>query len=216
MENKKSTKALKKPLLRGHFHQAFFFISLGASILLLLKCKTEHEFIPILVYSIALLIMFGVSALYHRIHWEPGPRYFMKRLDHAGIYIMIAGSFTPITLLIMNSEDGPKLLLRVWIFGIVGILQSIFFVNLPKMASSLLYIVMGFLVLPYFKDLFVILGTLKLSLLIGGGLAYTLGAIVYGLKKPAFIPHIFGYHEFFHVMVCAGAVFHFALIYLVL
>lgn len=212
MENKKST----KPLLRGHFHQAFFFISLGASILLLLKCKTQNEFIPVLVYSIALLIMFGVSALYHRIHWEPGPRYFMKRLDHAGIYIMIAGSFTPITLLIMSAEDGPRLLLRVWIFGIVGILQSIFFVNLPKMASSLLYIVMGFLVLPYFKDLLIILGTLKLSLLICGGLAYTLGAIVYGLKKPAFIPHIFGYHEFFHVMVCVGAVFHFALIYLVL
>jgi len=212
MENKVKT----KPLLRGHFHQAFFFISLGASILLLLKCKSEHEFIPVLVYSIALLIMFGVSALYHRIHWEPAPRYFMKRLDHAGIYIMIAGSFTPITLLIMNAEDGPKLLLRVWIFGIVGILQSIFFLNLPKIVSALLYIVMGFLVLPYFKDLLVILGTLKLSLLIGGGLAYTLGAIVYGLKKPAFIPHIFGYHEFFHVMVCLGAVFHFALIYLVL
>jgi len=207
---------LQKPLLRGHFHQAFFYISLGATVLLLLKCQSLKNFIPVLIYSIALLMMFGISALYHRIHWEPKARYFMKRLDHAGIYIMIAGSFTPVTTIAMNSNEGEALLIKVWIFGCIGILQSIFFVNLPKWLSSILYLIMGFLILPYFQDLFMILGTLKLSLLILGGISYTIGAVAYGLKRPAFIPHIFGYHEFFHVMVCIGATFHFALIYLIL
>ena len=110
MNNQVNKNVGQKPLLRGHFHQAMFFVSLGSCTLLLLKCDNQTEFIPILIYSIGLLIMFGVSALYHRITWMPSRRLIMKRLDHASIYIMIAGSFTPITKLGMNSPDGENLL----------------------------------------------------------------------------------------------------------
>lgn len=216
MNNQRNKNVSQKPLLRGHFHQAMFFVSLGACALLLLKCDNQAEFIPILVYSIGLLIMFGVSALYHRITWTPSKRLIMKRLDHASIYIMIAGSFTPITKLGMNSPDGENLLSLVWVVAFIGLLQSLFFVNLPKKISAILYLIMGFLVLPYLKGLLPALGIFKLSLLLLGGLSYTIGAISYGLKKPAFIPHIFGYHEFFHVMVSIGAILHFAMIYLFL
>lgn len=216
MNNNVIQKVIQRPLLRGHFHQAMFFVSLGACALLLLKCKNQAELIPILVYSIGLLTMFGVSALYHRITWSPTKRLLMKRLDHASIYIMIAGSFTPITKLGMNSPDGENLLSLVWVVALLGLLQSLFFVNIPKMISAILYLIMGFLVLPYLKGLLPALGILKLSLLLLGGLSYTVGAISYGLKKPAFIPHIFGYHEFFHVMVSVGAILHFAMIYLFL
>lgn len=213
MNNQVNKNVGQKPLLRGHFHQAMFFVSLGSCTLLLLKCDNQTEFIPILIYSIGLLIMFGVSALYHRITWTPSRRLIMKRLDHASIYIMIAGSFTPITKLGMNSPDGENLLSLVWLVAFIGLLQSLFFVNLPKMISAILYLIMGFLVLPYLKGLLPALGIFKLSLLLLGGLSYTIGAISYGIKKPAFIPHIFGYHEFFHVMVSLGAILHFAMIY---
>lgn len=202
-----------KPVLRGHFHQGMFFISLGACAVLITLSKNNLELVSMIVYSLAVLIMFGISTIYHRITWTPEQRQLMKRFDHAGIYIMIAGSFTPVCLLVLQEETGKNLLLFIWIIAIFGILQSIFFVNLPKMVSALLYIGMGFLILPYLSLLIPGLGALNVSLLIAGGVAYVIGAIAYGLKKPVFRPNIFGYHEFFHIMVSIGAILHFVMIY---
>jgi hemolysin III len=204
---------VEKPLLRGHFHQAMFFVSLGASILLVAKSDSRLEYISTVIYSIALLSMFGISALYHRITWNPTERFLMKRLDHAGIYLMIAGCFTPICLLGLPGNTGMKLLSLIWIVGFIGIIQSIFFVNISKMFSAILYLVMGYMIVPYFSELSAHIGYAKLSLLIGGGIAYSIGAISYGLKRPVFKPLVFGYHEFFHIMVSVGAILHFILIY---
>jgi hemolysin III len=204
---------IEKPLLRGHFHQAMFFVSLGACLLLVAKCETRLKTISAIVYSLCVLTMFGVSTLYHRITWEPKARYLMKRLDHAGIYLMIAGCFTPVTLLALSEASGMKLLSLIWIVAGIGILQSIFLVNIHKMYSAILYLIMGYMIVPYFPELIKSIGTKNLMLLIAGGVAYSIGAIAYGLKKPAFTPHIFGYHEFFHVMVNIGAIFHFIMIY---
>lgn len=209
----KETHYPSKPLLRGHFHQGMFFISLGACALLLARTQNKRQLVSIITYSLALLIMFGVSTIYHRINWQPRARLWMRRMDHAGIYVMIAGSFTPITLLALPGESGTKLLFFIWIVAGFGILQSLFFVNLPKMVSAILYIGMGFVILPYLTDLVPRLGTANMGLLIAGGLAYIVGALAYGLKRPDFVPHIFGYHEFFHVMVSVGAILHFVMIY---
>lgn len=205
-----------KPLLRGHFHQGMFFISLGACALLLARTQNKLQFASMATYSLALLLMFGVSTIYHRINWQPRARLWMKRMDHAGIYVMIAGSFTPITMLALPGESGTKLLLFIWIVAVFGILQSLFFVNLPKMVSAVLYMGMGFVIVPYLSELIPRLGSLSVGLLIAGGVAYVVGALAYGLKRPDFVPHIFGYHEFFHVMVCVGAIFHFVMIYLLI
>lgn len=202
-----------KPLLRGHFHQGMFFISLGACAVLISLSASSLETLATIIYSIAVLSMFGISTIYHRITWSPEKRQLLKRLDHAGIYIMIAGSFTPVCLLVMPEPDGKNLLLIIWLVALVGILQSIFFVNLPKMISALIYIGMSFVIIPYLSDLVPKLGTRNLSLLLAGGVVYIIGAVAYGLKRPAFKPHIFGYHEFFHIMVCVGAILHFLMIY---
>jgi hemolysin III len=204
---------LVKPLLRGHFHQAMFFVSLGACSLLLLKANTTVEFYSLLIYSIGLLTMFGISAIYHRIHWEPAQRLFMRKLDHAGIYVMIAGTFTPVTLLSLSESSGKTLLITIWVIALVGILQSIFFVNLPKIVSSIIYLIAGYMVFPYLPELSERLSLVQMILILGGGLVYSLGALSYGLKWPNINPKIFGYHEVFHLLVSIAAIMHFALIY---
>lgn len=206
----------EKPLLRGHFHQAMFFISLGASALLIAKSDSRIEYISTVIYSIALMTMFGISTLYHRITWNPTKRLLMKRLDHAGIYLMIAGCFTPITLLALPGPTGKHLLILIGIAAFIGIVQSIFFINISKMYSAVLYLIMGYLIIPYFPELISNIGYFNLTLLVAGGIAYSIGAIAYGLKRPVFNPLIFGYHEFFHIMVSIGAIFHFVLIYFLL
>ena len=140
---------MAKPLLRGHFHQAMFFISLGGCALLVLKTDSPHEFISTLIYTFGVLTMFGVSALYHRITWKPSARLLMKRFDHAAIYLMIAGTFTPISILALPESSATRLLISIWAVAVLGILQSIFFVNLPKWMSSILYLFAGYMILPY-------------------------------------------------------------------
>ena len=199
--------------MRGHFHQAMFFVSLGACSLLMMKSHTRLEMVSTLVYSLGLFFMFGVSALYHRINWAPKSRAIMKRLDHSAIYIMIAGTFTPVTMLALPEPAGTRLLLSIWFVAVVGIIQSIFFVNLPKMVSAVLYLIAGYMIAPYFKDLIPRLGSINMILLVTGGLAYSIGALTYGLKRPKLNPLVFGYHELFHLLVSVGAVLHFMLIY---
>ena len=207
---------VEKPLLRGHFHQAMFFISLGACLLLIFQSNNKLEYISTIIYTLGVLTMFGVSTLYHRITWNPEARYLMKRLDHAGIYIMIAGTFTPICLLALSDSSGRNLLIAIWSVAIAGIVQSIFFVNLPKMVSALIYLAAGYMITPYASELIPSIGMNNLVLLICGGLAYSVGAICYGLKRPTLWPKVFGYHEVFHIMVNIGAMLHFIVIYSVL
>jgi len=201
-----------KPLLRGHFHQAAFFVTLGATLMLIFKSASHGHILPILIYSIGVLTMFGVSALYHRPVWSPQKRQLMRRLDHAAIYIMIAGSFTPICLLAMTKEAGQNLLFWIWLTAIIGISQSIFWARAPKWLSAILYIAMGWFIVPYLSVLSDSLGQTHLILLIIGGLTYTVGAVIYATKKPKLWPSVFGYHEFFHILVIIGAIFHFIII----
>ncbi|MFZ4713163.1 MAG: PAQR family membrane homeostasis protein TrhA [Bacteriovoracaceae bacterium] len=202
-----------KPLYRGYSHQIMFFVSLGACILLMLKSENQTELISTLIYSLGVLLMFGISALYHRVHWEPKPRSLMKRFDHSAIYIMIAGTFTPITLLVLPEPSGTRLLISIWSVAVLGIIQSIFFVNVPKMVSSILYLIAGYMIAPYFSELIPKLGMANLGLLIGGGVLYSIGALTYALKRPKLNPKVFGYHEVFHALVIAGAILHFSVIY---
>lgn len=199
-----------KPLLRGHFHQAAFFTACGACLLLIAKSQTNLSLIAAIIYSFSLIFLLGTSALYHRINWQPQARQMMKRLDHSAIYILIAGTFTPVCLLALGDESGRQLLITIWSIAVLGVIQSLFFVNAPKWLSAILYVVAGYMILPYVGEL---KDKVNLTLLIGGGVIYTLGAVTYALKRPNFRPMIFGYHEVFHVLVIVGAAFHFVLVY---
>ena len=209
MEN---TSQNTKPILRGHFHQAMFFISLGALIPLIFRTHIFIEFVAIFVYSICALMMFGISTLYHRVTWSTERRLLWKKLDHAGIYLMIAGSFTPIALLALKSSSAQMLLSIIWTVAAVGILQSVFFVNVPKYVSSIIYLIAGYLIVPYMGELKIALGLGNIAFIFLGGMAYSVGAICYALKWPQLSPKYFGYHEVFHIFVHLGAIFHFIVI----
>lgn len=181
--------------------------------MLLLETKTSREFWSVLIYSLGLLSMLGISTIYHRIHWNPKSRSLWRKLDHCGIYLMIAGTFTPVTLLALSPESGMKLLTIIWVIAFFGILQSIFFVNIPKIFSSLLYLIAGYMVLPYLGELSAKLSAFSMVMLIAGGITYSLGALAYAFKWPALNPRVFGYHEVFHILVSIAAIMHFALVY---
>jgi hemolysin III len=201
-----------KPLLRGVLHQQAFFIALGACSLLIAKSTTNISLIASIVYTVSVLLLFGISTIYHRILWQPTPRAFMKRLDHSAIFILIAGTFTPICLLALPPTDGRQLLITVWGFASLGILQAMAWSSAPKWFRVLFYVVVGWLALPYLNQLEQSLGSLSVGFLAAGGVAYTVGAVIYFLKIPKSAA-IFGYHEAFHVMTIIGAVLHFLVVY---
>lgn len=203
----------KKPLLRGHFHQAAFFMALGSCVLLLIKTQDSLSLVAASVYSFSLINLLGTSALYHRINWNPDKRKWMKRLDHAAIYLLIAGTFTPICLLALSQTSGKNLLITIWSVAIVGIFQSLFYVQAPKWLSAIFYLTAGYLILPYLPELRSSIGIGNIYLIIIGGILYTIGAATYALKRPHLRPEIIGYHEVFHLLVVAAAACHFSVIY---
>lgn len=205
-----------KPLLRGHFHQAMFFIAIGAGVPLILLCQTTLQLVSVTVYVLCALAMFGISTLYHRVNWSPEKRLLWKKLDHSAIYLMIAGTFTPICALILEGDSGSKLLLTIWAVAIAGIIQSVLFVNLPKIVSSAIYLFAGYLVLPYLGEINAKLGTGRTALIVTGGILYSIGALCYGLKRPLLNPKVFSYHEVFHLFVNLGAAAHYFVVYFII
>lgn len=204
---------LKRPRLRGRLHQVAFFISLIACGILIAKTQTEKGFIAGIIYSIGVLSMFGISALYHRVFWEPKPRAIMKRLDHSAIFILIAGSFTPVCLFALSEQDGHQLLILIWTIAVFGVLKSVFWISAPKPISALLYVVMGWLGLPYIREFNKYLGTENVAIILAGGIFYSVGAVFYALRKPKLSPIIFSYHELFHAFTIIAAALHFYVVY---
>ena len=204
---------MEKPLLRGYFHEWMFFISIGACIPLINNSTDSTELIATTVYSIGIFLMFGFSALYHRVNWRPEVLKIMRRLDHSSIFIMIAGTFTPICLLVLPKSLGLQLLIIMWVVAGIGILQTFIFTNAPRMIRAGIYLIAGYIAIPYLSVLSSLMGFANFSLTIAGGTIYSVGAISYGLKFPDFSPKYFGYHEFFHVLISLAAILHFIVIY---
>jgi hemolysin III len=202
-----------KPKLRGYLHQEAFYIALGASALLIAKSSNSKMVWASVVYSLGLLAMFGISALYHRPHWQPQWRGVMKRLDHSAIFVFIAGTMTPICLLALPDKEGFQLLLVGWCVGIAGVLQAMFWVNAPKPIKACFYVFMGWLSVPYVSELTASLGPVNTWMIVLGGIFYTAGAVFYATRWPKLVPHIFGYHEFFHAFTLIAATLHFIVIY---
>ncbi len=208
-----SAKPSEKPLLRGHFHQSAFFFALGACSVLLAGNHQGYELLAVLVYSLGLCGLLGVSALYHRAQWSPKRRLFMRKLDHAFIFILIAATSTPICLLALSQATAWRIMVAVWVAAAIGVAQSLFWVNAPKALTAFLCVVAGWIVVPYVDELQAALGLANIILIIAGGVIYTLGALTYALKFPNPSPRYFGYHEIFHIMVIVGALVHFLVIY---
>ena len=160
------------------------------------------------VYGVALTAQFSISALYHRPRWGDRARLLMRRLDHAAIFMLIAGTYTPFCLL-LPPETGRPLLLVVWSGALAGMVLSVLWPLAPKWLMALLTVALGWAIVPTFPSMLAAIGWSGVGLLGAGGLAYTLGAVVYATRFPDPSPRVFGYHEVFHVLVIAAAICHY-------
>lgn len=202
-----------KPLLRGYIHQIAFFIALVACAVLIYHSHGTRAVTANIIYSLSLSGLYCVSALYHCPMWSRRTYLLMRRLDHAAIFVLIAGSATPICMLGLKDKLGNQLLYTIWVIAIIGMIITIFWSHGPKWIRALLYVSAGWFAFPYLPQIKASLGTTDMWLLVGGGIVYTLGAMVYGLKRPNPFPRVFGYHEIFHIFVVIASAFHFSVIY---
>lgn len=198
----------EKPLLRGVSHEVAAGVALAGWIVLALAASPGRARIAAHVYGASLFALFSISATYHRPSWRPRARLLMRRLDHSAIFLLIAGTYTPFCLLLRDGI-GMRLLAIVWAGAIAGILQSLLWVRAPKALSAAVYVLLGWVVFPVLPTLRAALGGGAVALLAGGGVLYTVGAVVYASRRPDPFPRVFGYHEVFHALVIAAAVLHY-------
>ena len=192
--------ALPKPLLRGVLHQAAFFISLVTGALLIAGVGDERRRAAAAVFACAVAACFGASALYHRVTWTPRLRPWMRRVDHAGVYLLIAGTYTPVCLLVLHGAWRLAILLTVCIGAGAAIVLKFAWVDAPKWLAVALGIALGWVAVVALPQLAARLDPAAFALLCVGGLAYTAGAIVYAWRRPDPLPAVFGYHEVFHAL----------------
>jgi hemolysin III len=200
-----------KPILRGVFHEVAAAGALSAWILLVAAAPAGAGRTAALVYGATLFALFATSALYHRPNWRPRARMVMRRLDHSAIFLLIAGSYTPFCL-VLGGQAGRTLLWVAWGGAALGVLQSMLWVRAPKPLVAGVYLLLGWVVLPVVPALLRTLGAGAVVLLAAGGLAYTLGAVVYATRRPDPFPRVLGYHEVFHALVVVAAALQFAVV----
>ncbi len=198
-----------KPLLRGVSHEIAAAFALAGWIVLVKAAPGPRAAAAAAVYGLALFFQFSISALYHRPRWGTRARLVMRRLDHAAIFLLIAGTYTPVTLLLPPETRG-WLLPLVWIGALGGMVLSVAWPMAPKWLMAALCVGLGWAVVPTLPSLIGAIGAGGLVLLGTGGLAYTVGAVVYATRFPDPNPRVFGYHEVFHVLVIVAAVLHYA------
>lgn len=202
----------RRPRLRGVSHQIAAFVWPLFGLALLLDVTDRLALIGTAIYIASATTLFAVSALYHRITWQPAARQRMRRLDHAAIFVLIAGTYTPICLLGLGPEAGRLPLIIVWIGAALGVLKSLLWVGAPKWVVAVLAVIVGWAPMIEGGLLFERLGPLGVGLLVAGGVLFTLGAVVYARKRPDPWPRTFGYHEVFHALVVVAALCHLALV----
>lgn len=202
-----------KPKLRGVIHEIAFFVSLVTGPILVLLASAART--GAAVFSIALSALFGVSALYHRPNWKPEIRRWLRRLDHSMIFVLIAGTFTPLAL-ILDTRLANVLLIIVWLAVLLGLVIQLIPISMPRPLIVIPYLALGWLGLSIMPQVVDKAGIAVPVLLLTGGVLYTLGAIVYARRSPDPKPEVFGYHEIFHAFVVAAAYLHYTAIALAL
>jgi len=187
------------PRLRGVLHAAAFVVAclVGS---LFIAFVDGRRLVAAAAFAGSVVIMLGASALYHRVTWRPRARLWMRRADHAGIYLLIAGTYTPVGLLVLHGSVQRVVLGIVWGGAAAAILTKLFWVAAPKWLSVVLAITLGWVGVVALPQLAHVAGPAAVALLGAGGLAYTAGAVVYARRKPDPVPAVFGYHEVFHAL----------------
>ena len=205
--------AAVKPRLRGVSHEWAFFVSLVLGTGLILAADTTKSTLAVAIYAVSLSALFGTSALYHRVNWKrPGARRWMRRLDHSMIFLLIAGTYTPFALLVLNGTLSTAILIAVWAGALAGTIVEMIWIEAPKWVTAIIYLTLGWVAVVAFPELWSDLGVAGTLLVAAGGLLYTVGAVVYATQRPNPYPAVFGYHEVFHALTIAAAAAQFAAI----
>jgi len=207
-----SSTTLERPRLRGVFHLWAFVVFSALGVVLVATAPGGRERLAGAVFGVSLALTFGVSALYHRVTWRPAARRMMRRLDHAAIYLLIAGTYTPYGLLVLSGAWQFSVLGVVWIGAALAIAQRLVWIDAPKWVAALAGLSLGWVGVVAFPQILSETGSAGVALVVAGGLLYTFGAIVYVIQRPDPVPAVFGYHEVFHLMTIAAAGCHFAAI----
>jgi hemolysin III len=196
-----------KPTWRGWIHAVTFPLAIVGGIILVSLAQGAPAKWSTAVFALSSVLLFGISALYHRLNWSPRSKVLLKRMDHANIFLLIAGSYTPVAVLALPPAKGSLLLALVWGGAAVGIIFRMFWLHAPRWLYVFLYIAMGWAAVMYLFDIFRV-NPATMTLIIVGGLFYTGGAIVYALKRPNPFPGQFGFHEIFHVCTVLAFLCH--------
>lgn len=196
---------------RGFIHGSAALASvIGLGFLLARAWSRPAAMAGALIFGIALLVMYTVSSIYHSIPWSEEWKIRLQRLDHAMIYLLVAGTFTPIAIAALSGSTLTVALTLIWVLAVVGILLKVFLPDLRTGLSVTLQLAMGWLAVVWLPQVFAELGAAAVVLIVAGGLCYTLGAVIFGISRPRLFPRVFSHHEVFHVLVVAGSSFHFA------
>src|SRR5436305_1482477 len=199
-----------KPRLRGVLHQYAFFVSVPCGAGLILAATSGRARLAAVIYAFALSALLGTSALYHRTTWRPSARRWMRRLDHSMIFVLIAGTYTPVALLALKSGLADVILIVVWAGALGGIVFKLLWIDAPKWLFAAVYIALGWVSIAIFGELAAAIGWLGVAGLATGGLLYTAGAVIYASGRPNPWPRVFGYRAVFHALVILAAAPHYA------
>ncbi|MEP6815842.1 MAG: hemolysin III family protein [Marmoricola sp.] len=198
-----------KPRLRGAMHAIITPLALAAGIVLVALSPTATTRIGSSIFAGTALLLFTVSAVYHRGTWSPKVWALLRRFDHSNIFLLIAGSYTPFTLILLRGSERVTLLVIVWSGAILGVLFRIFWIGAPRWLYIPIYVALGWAAVFYAHDFGAAGGTAVITLVAVGGGLYTIGGLVYGLKKPDPFPAWFGFHEVFHTLTIAAFACHY-------
>ncbi|MDX6324702.1 MAG: hemolysin [Nocardioidaceae bacterium] len=198
-----------KPRLRGWLHAVTSPLALAAGIVLVVLSPTTAARVGSAVFTLTALLLFTVSAVYHRGTWTPGVRAFLRRCDHANIFLLIAGSYTPFTLLLLHGRARVVLLSVIWGGALLGMVFRVLWTDAPRWLHVPVYVALGWSAVFYVSDFVRVGGPVVLALVVTGGLLYTLGGVVYGLRRPDPFPSWFGFHEVFHTLTIVAFFTHY-------
>jgi hemolysin III len=201
-----------RPILRGRLHQVAFFVSIPAGIALVALARATTARVGAVVFAATLTGLYGVSAAYHRGQWSVSAQRLMKHLDHSMIFVFIAGTYTPVSLLALRPAWGITLLALAWTGAAVGVLITVLRLERWGAVGFVMYLVLGWLAIVATPQLLHSLSRPELALLVIGGVLYTVGAVVLARRRPDPRPAVFGYHEVWHTFVVGANACHFALV----
>ena len=193
-----------KPRLRGWLHLGMVPVSVAAAVILVALARTPAERAATAAFGLTAVLLFATSATYHRGHWSPRTAVILKRLDHANIFLIIAGTHTPFAVMLLPPGQARTLLLVVWSGAVAGVLFRVFWTGAPRWLYTMVYVALGWVAVFFLVPFWRTGGPVVVGLIAAGGLLYTLGAVVYAAKRPDPSPRWFGFHEVFHAFTVAA------------